>query len=90
MHQSKDLVTWQEMPLAIPIDDLGYIFSEKNPCRIILIHNRRTGIWPGIVKIESPAASDGNRILELCVIPMPVYLPSLRQYLKEHMRSLLL
>lgn len=25
--QSKDLVTWQEMPLAIPIDDLGYIFS---------------------------------------------------------------
>lgn len=25
--QSKDLITWQEMPLAIPVDDLGYIFS---------------------------------------------------------------
>ena len=25
--QSKDLVTWQEMPVAIPMDDLGAIFS---------------------------------------------------------------
>ena len=25
--QSKDLVTWEEMPVAIPMDDLGAIFS---------------------------------------------------------------